>query len=138
MNQGRIWCVVHPTVGLPLLLGAVALTSLAVHASVMTHTTWMSNYWQGASRVKTSENVATPNASPAALASAAQAARPAFLINVAPVAGTPGKAETSFVVTVTPNPADAATTASADGAPPGNAAAPVVTASAQQDDVQHK
>ena len=38
MNQGRIWCVVNPTVGLPLFLGSVALTSLAVHAAVMTHT----------------------------------------------------------------------------------------------------
>ena len=47
MNQGRIWCVVHPTVGLPLFLGSVAATSLIVHACVMTHTTWMSNYWQG-------------------------------------------------------------------------------------------
>ena len=48
MNQGRIWCVVNPTVGLPLLIGSVAVTSLVVHASVMTHTSWMSNYWQGA------------------------------------------------------------------------------------------
>ena len=48
MNQGRIWCVVNPTVGLPLFIGGVAVTSLVVHASVMTHTTWMSNYWQGA------------------------------------------------------------------------------------------
>ena len=42
MNQGRIWCVVNPTVGLPLFIGGVAVTSLVVHASVMTHTTWMS------------------------------------------------------------------------------------------------
>ena len=48
MNQGRIWCVVNPTVGLPLFIGGVAVTSLVVHASVMSHTTWMSNYWQGA------------------------------------------------------------------------------------------
>lgn len=48
MNQGRIWCVVNPTVGLPLFIGGVAVTSLLVHASVMNNTTWMSNYWQGA------------------------------------------------------------------------------------------
>ena len=36
MNQGRIWCVVNPTVGLPLFIGGVAVTSLVVHASVMT------------------------------------------------------------------------------------------------------
>ena len=47
MNQGRIWTVVHPTVGLPLFLGSVAITSLIVHFAVLTHTTWMGNYWQG-------------------------------------------------------------------------------------------
>ena len=47
MNQGRIWCVVNPTVGLPLFIGGVAVTSLVVHASVMSHTTWVSNFWQG-------------------------------------------------------------------------------------------
>jgi light-harvesting protein B-800-850 alpha chain len=52
MNQGRIWCVVHPTVGLPLFLGSVALTSLAVHTAVMTHTNWMSTYWQGHTKVR--------------------------------------------------------------------------------------
>jgi hypothetical protein len=30
MNQGRIWCVVSPTVGLPLFLGAVAVISFTV------------------------------------------------------------------------------------------------------------
>ena len=48
MNQGRIWCVVNPTVGLPLFIGGVAVTSLVVHASVMSHVTWMGKYWEGA------------------------------------------------------------------------------------------
>ena len=48
MNQGRIWCVVNPTVGLPLLIGSVAVTSLVVHAEILSNTTWMSSYWQGA------------------------------------------------------------------------------------------
>jgi len=47
MNQGRIWCVVNPTVGLPLLIGSVAVTSLVVHAEILNHTNWMSNYWEG-------------------------------------------------------------------------------------------
>lgn len=53
MNQGRIWCVVQPTIGLPLFLGAVALTSLAVHASVLNNTTWIKDYWSGSSKAKT-------------------------------------------------------------------------------------
>lgn len=69
MNQGRIWCVVNPTVGLPLFLGSVAITSLIVHASVMTHTTWMGNYWQGG-KAKTA--LVEPAAQPTKVASVEQ------------------------------------------------------------------
>lgn len=47
MNQGRIWCVVKPTVGLPLLLGSVTLIALLVHFSILTNTDWMAAYWGG-------------------------------------------------------------------------------------------
>jgi light-harvesting protein B-800-850 alpha chain len=47
MNQAKIWLVVKPTVGLPLFLGAVAVTALLVHYSLLTHTTWFSAYWNG-------------------------------------------------------------------------------------------
>src|SRR5947209_5898856 len=98
MNQGRIWCVVNPTVGLPLFLGSVALTSLAVHTAVMTHTTWMGNYWMGSARPKTAMN-----GDAASVASLIPQSSPAFTVSVAPVAATPGTVQTSFVVTVTPN-----------------------------------
>ncbi len=47
MNQGRIWCVVKPTVGLPLFLGGVATISLLVHYSVMSNTTWFPAFFGG-------------------------------------------------------------------------------------------
>ncbi len=47
MNQGRIWCVVKPTVGLPLFLGAVTAIALIVHWAVLSNTTWFANYWNG-------------------------------------------------------------------------------------------
>ena len=47
MNQGRIWCVVKPTVGLPLFLGSVAVIALLVHYSVLSHTTWIAKFWGG-------------------------------------------------------------------------------------------
>jgi light-harvesting protein B-800-850 alpha chain len=72
MNQGRIWCVVNPTVGLPLFLGSVAITSLIVHASVMTHTTWMGNYWQGKAARTAMVDPAADKAALAALAPAAK------------------------------------------------------------------
>jgi light-harvesting protein B-800-850 alpha chain len=64
MNQGRIWCVVNPTVGLPLFIGGVAVTSLVVHASVMTHTTWMSKFFEGgAAKTASLETTVAPVAS---------------------------------------------------------------------------
>jgi light-harvesting protein B-800-850 alpha chain len=113
--------VVHPTVGLPLLLGSVAVTSLVVHACVMTHTTWMSNYWQGAARPKTADIGSTPS-----LASVTPNSESAFKISVAPVAGIPGKTESSFVITVAPNPA--ATTASSEATPPASKSVTVAAA----------
>jgi light-harvesting protein B-800-850 alpha chain len=95
MNNGRIWCVVKPTVGLPLFLGGVAVIALTVHASVMTNTTWMSDYWQGA---KARRADATP--APAHLA-AAHANDQNVTVSVMPVSGLPGDTA-AFVVTITP------------------------------------
>ena len=47
MNQAKIWLVVNPNHGLPLLWGAVAGIALLVHSAVLNHTTWFSGYWQG-------------------------------------------------------------------------------------------
>jgi light-harvesting protein B-800-850 alpha chain len=47
MNQGKIWTVVPPAVGLPLMLGSVAITALLVHLAVLSHTTWYAAFLQG-------------------------------------------------------------------------------------------
>ena len=47
MNQGRIWCVVNPTVGLPLFLGSVTAISLIVHYVVLSSTKWYPAFIQG-------------------------------------------------------------------------------------------
>jgi light-harvesting protein B-800-850 alpha chain len=47
MNQAKIWLVVKPTVGLPLLLGSVTTIAILVHFAVLSHTTWFGGYWQG-------------------------------------------------------------------------------------------
>lgn len=47
MNQGRIWCVVKPTVGLPLFLGSVAAISLIVHYAILNNTTWFPAFFGG-------------------------------------------------------------------------------------------
>jgi light-harvesting protein B-800-850 alpha chain len=125
MNQGRIWCVVNPTVGLPLFLGSVAITSLVVHASVMTHTTWMSTYWQGA-KAKTASNGDMPHV-------ASFAVQPGYTVSVLPVTDMNGAAQASFVVTLAPTtvtPAKPDKTGALDTKPPVGAA-PFKAASTQ-------
>ncbi len=58
MNQGRIWCVVNPTVGLPLFLGGVAVISLIVHFAVLDNTTWMGAFFNGSAESAAVEAVA--------------------------------------------------------------------------------
>jgi len=108
MNQGRIWCVVHPTVGLPLFLGSVALTSLAVHTAIMTHTNWMSSYWAGSTRAKVAmeTNPVTVPAQPGS----------AFSMTVTPAPAADGTAQTAFVITVAPATVQATKVAAADPA----------------------
>ncbi|NVN87959.1 MAG: light-harvesting protein [Rhodopseudomonas sp.] len=61
MNQGRIWTVVNPTVGLPLLLGSVTVIAILVHLALVTNTSWFPKYWNGATAV-----AAAPAPAPAA------------------------------------------------------------------------
>lgn len=98
MNQGRIWCVVNPTVGLPLFLGSVALTSLAVHYTVLTHTTWMGAFFEGGK----SKAKASLEESVAPVAAFSSKSLPGYVISVAPAAPGDAKLATSFVVTVAP------------------------------------
>jgi light-harvesting protein B-800-850 alpha chain len=64
MNQGKIWLVVNPSVGLPLLLGSVTAIALLVHFAVLSHTTWFGAYWQGGMKKAASvEHMSAPVAS---------------------------------------------------------------------------
>jgi light-harvesting protein B-800-850 alpha chain len=47
MIYGKIWCVVKPSVGMPLFLSAVAIGSFAVHVALVTNTTWVKDFLQG-------------------------------------------------------------------------------------------
>ncbi len=98
MNQGRIWCVVNPTVGLPLFLGSVAVTSLIVHFSVLSNAPWFGAYWNGHKAKAASVEGATQ---PVAVNSSTA---PGVLISVAPVAATGANGETSFVITLAAKP----------------------------------
>ncbi len=47
MIYGKIWCVVKPSVGIPIIIGAVAVSSFAVHLSLTLNTTWVKRYLNG-------------------------------------------------------------------------------------------
>ena len=55
MIYGKLWCVVKPSVGIPLMLGAVAVSSFAVHYALLTHTTWLPAYYEGKAATKTAD-----------------------------------------------------------------------------------
>lgn len=56
MINGKMWLVVKPTVGIPLMLGGVVVASLAVHTAILTNTTWFPAFLQGKPRAAASLN----------------------------------------------------------------------------------
>lgn len=63
MIYGKMWCVVKPSVGIPIFLGAVAVGSFAVHLALATNTTWVKDFLNGSSAK--SAAVSAPAAAPA-------------------------------------------------------------------------
>ena len=47
MIYGKMWCVVKPSVGIPLFLGACAVGSFAVHTMILNNTTWVKAFLNG-------------------------------------------------------------------------------------------
>lgn len=70
MIYGKIWCVVKPSVGIPLFLSAVAVSSFAVHLTLLNTAPWLKNYYVGGQ--KTTAAAAAP-----AVAAETMAATPA-------------------------------------------------------------
>jgi len=48
MIYGKLWCVVRHQVGVPIFLGAVAVGSFCVHLALVTNTTWVKGFLNGA------------------------------------------------------------------------------------------
>lgn len=47
MIYGKIWCVVKPSVGVPIIIGAVAVASFSVHLALTLNTTWVKRFLNG-------------------------------------------------------------------------------------------
>lgn len=48
MIYGKMWCVVKPSVGIPIVIGAVAVASFSVHLALTLNTTWVKKFLNGA------------------------------------------------------------------------------------------
>lgn len=101
MNNGRIWCVVSPTVGLPLFLGSVAVMAFTVHFAVLNNTTWFKDYWNGAARAKVGMHEPA-KADEAVKKQSFAGGTSDFVINTHSLAQRSGDAGVSFLVTVAP------------------------------------
>ena len=65
MIYGKLWCVVKPSVGIPLFLSAVAISSFAVHLTLLNTAPWLKNYYVGgATKSAAAEAPATTAAAP--------------------------------------------------------------------------
>jgi light-harvesting protein B-800-850 alpha chain len=62
MIYGKIWTVVNPAVGIPVFLGAVAITSFAVHLTLVSNTTWIKAYHNGGTKAASVAMAAAPPA----------------------------------------------------------------------------
>ncbi|MFM2009087.1 MAG: Light-harvesting protein alpha chain [Pseudomonadota bacterium] len=61
MIYGKIWCVVKPSVGIPIIIGAVAVASFSVHLALTINTTWVKGFLNGsAGKVAAISNETTP------------------------------------------------------------------------------
>ena len=53
MIYGKMWCVVKPSVGIPIIIGAVAIASFSVHLALTMNTTWVKDFLNGKKVVAT-------------------------------------------------------------------------------------
>jgi light-harvesting protein B-800-850 alpha chain len=62
MIYHKMWLVVKPTVGIPVFLGAVAISSFAVHLAVISQVDWYKSYANGSPAAKKTAEAQTNTA----------------------------------------------------------------------------
>jgi light-harvesting protein B-800-850 alpha chain len=55
MIYGKMWCVVKPSVGIPLFISAVAIASFSVHLAIVSNTTWVKKFLNGSATASVSQ-----------------------------------------------------------------------------------
>ncbi|MFN7857376.1 light-harvesting protein [Acidovorax sp.] len=51
MIYSKMWCVVKPSVGIPIFIAAVAISSFSVHLALTMNTTWVKDFLNGGAKV---------------------------------------------------------------------------------------
>jgi light-harvesting protein B-800-850 alpha chain len=51
MIYSKMWCVVKPSVGIPVFIAAVAISSFSVHLALTMNTTWVKSFLNGGNKV---------------------------------------------------------------------------------------
>jgi len=51
MIYSKMWCVVKPSVGIPVFIAAVAIASFSVHLALTINTSWVKNFLNGGAKV---------------------------------------------------------------------------------------
>jgi light-harvesting protein B-800-850 alpha chain len=72
MNNGKMWLVLKPTVGIPVFFAGMVVASLSIHTSILLNSDWFPAFLKGGQKA-----AAAPAAAPAAAAAAAATAAPA-------------------------------------------------------------
>ena len=65
MIYGKLWCVVKPSVGIPIIIGAVAVASFSVHLAIGSNTTWVKAFLNGKAAAAPEAVMAISGAPPA-------------------------------------------------------------------------
>ena len=66
MNNGKMWLVLKPTVGIPVFFAGMVVASLSIHTSILLNSDWFPAFLKGGQKVA----AAAPAAAPAAAAAA--------------------------------------------------------------------
>ena len=65
MIYGKMWCVVKPSVGIPVFIAAVAISSFCVHLALVINTTWVKAFLNGKAAAAPEAVMAISGAPPA-------------------------------------------------------------------------
>lgn len=65
MIYGKMWCVVKPSVGIPIFIAAVAISSFSVHLALTMNTNWVKNYLNGGTKAAAAAAAVAPADAPA-------------------------------------------------------------------------